>query len=976
MLRSWQTSTRRTYNSMTKPNLAIIAFALSLIFFHSQVFAQEQKPSLLRELQKADAENLAKAVIAKGDAVRGAILFSQKSLNCATCHAQGQRDRVGPDLTQLKIAAGKSLELHLIEALLYPSKVIREGYESSTILTEDDQILKGRVVEKDDERIVIRESNEANRLVEVLRSEIAQMRQDKISAMPADLVDQLEDRQAFLDLVQYLRNLNGSSSSANSASTGMSVALPDRIAGLAWIDHFACANCHDQLKASAGITFGAPTKRGPNLRAIATRAAPDFVNAFIADPHGKKPETSMPVMLSGLSKEEQQQVSEAILHYLWSQDQPIGEEQTGSQDNSAGQAAKSVTPQDSDFAAAKKRGERLFHHVGCVACHSPRNEKNEEILAEQSVALGTPGEKYTSAGLVAFLKNPHSARPAGRMPNMRLDHWEAVDLACYLIGTETTSHKALTVNSKLAMKGKRFFAKYGCSSCHDSAEKGTLEQNPVFASVEIKDWYAGCLSETQGDWPSYRFRSDQLKSIRAALEQSQQPLKQDDQALASFAALNCLNCHRRQEYGGVDDVHDVYFHTENENLGPQGRLPPTLTGVGAKLKQKWLRDVLVNGKAIRPYMNTRMPQYGEENVGHLVELLGKCDAPPEVEMAHFTDVKETRKQATEMIGSQGLNCVACHTFQEKPAQTMPAVDLTEMSDRLRPEWFYAYMMAPQSLSPNTVMPSFWPGGKAMREQFFDGDTKQQIGAIWEYLQDGRQARTPRGIRMEPIKLLAAKDRAVMLRRSYQNIGKRGIGVGYSNQANIAYDAEQMRVAMFWAGEFADPGGVWRGQGSGTVRPLARPQVLAKGPDLDRVDAPWKVDNGRPSNHQFLGYSLDKSGRPTFRYRFGQIQVQDKFEDRDAADVSVKATLHRTVRFETPEPVKGLRYRLLSGGPLKLSIDKDGNKSVWIGNVAVETDGNPQIEVKEENEKLAEVWLLLDLPAGKTSVEIDYGLRGE
>ena len=91
---------------------------------------------------------------------------------------------------------------------------------------------------------------------------------------------------------------------------------------------------------------------------------------------------------------------------------------------------------------------------------------------------------------------------------------------------------------------------------------------------------------------------------------------------------------------------------------------------------------------------------------------------------------------------------------------------------------------------------------------------------------------------------------------------------------------------------------------------------------------------------------------------------------------MKATLHRTVRFETPEPVKGLRYRLLSGGPLKLSIDKDGNKSVWIGNVAVETDGNPQIEVKEENEKLAEVWLLLDLPAGKTSVEIDYGLRGE
>ena len=30
-------------------------------------------------------------------------------------------------------------------------------------------------------------------------------------------------------------------------------------------------------------------------------------------------------------------------------------------------------------------------------------------------------------------------------------------------------------------------------------------------------------------------------------------------------------------------------------------------------------------------------------------------------------------------------CVACHTFQLKPAQTMPGVDLTEMSERLSPE---------------------------------------------------------------------------------------------------------------------------------------------------------------------------------------------------------------------------------------------------------------------------------------------------
>ena len=150
---------------------------------------------------------------------------------------------------------------------------------------------------------------------------------------------------------------------------------------------------------------------------------------------------------------------------------------------------------------------------------------------------------------------------------------------------------------------------------------------------------------------------------------------------------------------------------------------------------------------------------------------------------------------------------------------MPGVDLTEMAERLHKEWFFQYMRSPQAISPNTVMPSFWPGGKAIRKEILDGDTDQQIGAVWEYLQDGRQARVPRGLRREPIELLASEGHAAMLRRSYQGIGKRGIGVGYPGGVNLAFDAEQLRLAMIWKGKFADPAGVWRSQGHGTVRPL-------------------------------------------------------------------------------------------------------------------------------------------------------------
>ena len=268
-----------------------------------------------------------------------------------------------------------------------------------------------------------------------------------------------------------------------------------------------------------------------------------------------------------------------------------------------------------------------------------------------------------------------------------------------------------------------------------------------------------------------------------------------------------------------------HFQTTNLNLGEQGRIPPTLTGVGAKLKSNWMRDVLVNGRSIRPYMKTRMPQFGEENIGHLIELFQQTDKLPETRFADFDDQKEMRKLGLTIAGNKGLNCVACHTYQYKLSDTMPAVDLTEMTERLKKDWFYQYMLVPQKFSPNTVMPSFWPGGKAIRNDI-EGDPEFQIEALWQYLIDGRQAGMPSGVVREPLEIVVT-DEAQMLRRSYPGIGKRGIGVGYPGGVNLAFDAEQMRLAMIWKGKFADPGGVWRGQGHGNVRPMERPFDFAK-----------------------------------------------------------------------------------------------------------------------------------------------------
>ena len=82
-----------------------------------------------------------------------------------------------------------------------------------------------------------------------------------------------------------------------------------------------------------------------------------------------------------------------------------------------------------------------------------------------------------------------------------------------------------------------------------------------------------------------------------------------------------------------------------------------------------------------------------------------------------------------------------------------------------------------------------------------------------------------------------------------------------------------------------------------MKPLGQAIEFAKGPDLDSSTDPWAVDDGpvkpetpigRPPNRQFKGYSLDKSRRPTFRYVFGSVEVEDFFSQLKSRRPASKA----------------------------------------------------------------------------------------
>ncbi len=888
--------------------------------------------TLTDKLVAEDPNKLVQQARLDGDIVRGAILFHQGNINCAKCHrSAAERDRIGPDLSRMD---REVTDEFIVESILQPSKTIKQGFETFVAVDVDGRLVSGIIVAENVQNLVIRDIQDVDQLITIRREDLDEIRPGNKSSMPENLADELKNRQQFLDLLRYVIDIKerGPDTDTAASQTAVRRELSPELNGLVLIQQMNCVACHKSDSIQALVT----AKKAPQLKWSAKWLNPEFLKEFIANPHTVKPGTTMPDMLGHLDEATRTNTAEAITHFLVSNA------------NNAFQ----TQPIDVD---SVRRGYELFHAVGCVACHSPRNEDASEQTMDDSFPLGNLVPKYNVSGLVTFLEDPLVVRPSGHMPNMQLTHREATDISNFLLQSTTGFTNKWKSDLQLARQGESLFSKYNCASCHTD-QTGDIPKTASQLPLENLNPAQGCLSGKNGNWPKFDLRESEVESIRAALARHPMELTDEQQIEVTLTSFNCIACHDRGDLGGVIAHRNVHFQTTNMNLGDQGRIPPTLTGVGAKLKPKWMRDVLVNGRTIRPYMKTRMPQYGEENVKHLVELFQTSDRLAETKFAEFKDQKEMRKKGLQLAGNKGLNCVACHTYKYKLSDTMPAVDLTEMTERLKKEWFYQYMLAPQKLSPNTVMPSFWPGGQAIRKDI-EGRPEDQIEALWQYLIDGRLAGTPSGVVRQPLEI-AVTTEAKMLRRSYPGIGKRGIGVGYPGGVNLAYDAEQMRLGAVWRGKFVDPAGVWTGQGSGNVRAMGKMFSFANGPDLDNKHSSWIVDDGRPPKHQFLGYFLDKSRRPTFRYRFDPIEVEEFFSEV-IDDATEKIHLRRSVLMWTNQPRDNLRFRIASA-PV-ITVEGDGTFSV-----------GDQLKIRLASDHVARV---VDADDGKR-LEIPLGLAAD
>ncbi|EMI57980.1 family 16 glycoside hydrolase [Rhodopirellula sallentina] len=834
-------------------------------------------------------------------------------------------------------------------------------------------------------------------------------------------------------------------------------------AGEVLIASLACGACHAY---DESLT---PSQRGPDLSEVAGRVRADAMVSMIADPHQTKMGTTMPDPWPNADAATRQRNANAVASYLTLRGK--------------GRLADRVVSQ-----RLADQGEKLYHEIGCVACHGPLGKDAGKTPFSTTVPLGQTHRKYTVPSLIHFLQNCTDIRGGSRMPAMVGSAQEVAAVAAYLtaetsvgeneglltrsvyrgkwkklpnfdelepvatsevgtlkiddikpgnffgvvfeanisiendgdytftlssddgsalqIGEHRLAHDGIHASNSreatfslkagvypvrieyfdgggqiglsvqmsdprlgrddiaawitdgdeggpvdllpsvfqpdetLVSLGRELFQSAQCVNCHafDDDELGDAKMAlPLDQLVPSK----GCLADdVKSPAVDYGLGATQLTAIESALDRrrSGESTEPDDtrRVHATLMALNCYACHDRESIGGVETIRGEFFHSTVPEMGLEGRLPPSLTGVADKLNDRYLKDVLEEGANARGYMHTRMPAFGYEALSELHAALVKLDRSDEVETYEATKtLQQVQIDGRKLCGNAGLSCIKCHSYNGNDAGGLGAIDMLMMPQRLRHEWFQRYLQDPTKYRPGTRMPNSFVDGRSALVDIDGGDPARQIDAIWQYLLMGTDAKEPQGLNQKAIVLTAAQ-RPRIYRNFFTGVSPRGIGVGYPEEVNVIWDAEQMSLARVWKNGFVDASKHWRGRGQGSQQPLGDAVVSVDAGSplavLSGAAESWPKESGRDRGYQMRGYRLDKEGNPKFRYSIGEIAVEDY-------PVPDENGLRREFVIENPEaPSDGvLVWRIAQGKiePVDEGYRIDGRLVVSVDGVDVQ-----------------------------------------
>ncbi len=122
---------------------------------------------------------------------------------CLACHKFGpEGGTVGSDLTAI---ASRFSRRDILDSILLPSKVLSDQYANTMFQKADGEVVVGRVVLDDAEKILVRTNPLEDATSTVLKKDLKGTKLSPVSPMPEGLVDVLK-REELLDLIAYLES--------------------------------------------------------------------------------------------------------------------------------------------------------------------------------------------------------------------------------------------------------------------------------------------------------------------------------------------------------------------------------------------------------------------------------------------------------------------------------------------------------------------------------------------------------------------------------------------------------------------------------------------------------------------------------------------------------------------------------------------------------------------------------------------------
>lgn len=167
------------------------------------------RPGQEIEYDASLVQSLAQEIRQSGDAIAGKRIFMSSLTNCTACHEVKNVTQPsagiakGPDLSA--VAAGLQLEL-IIESVIWPKRQIKEGFEMTTILTDDGRAFSGYLTSENNDTVGLRDL--ATGKVREIPTETIEERVNKGTAMPSGFTNSLT-RKELRDLIAWLARRKG-----------------------------------------------------------------------------------------------------------------------------------------------------------------------------------------------------------------------------------------------------------------------------------------------------------------------------------------------------------------------------------------------------------------------------------------------------------------------------------------------------------------------------------------------------------------------------------------------------------------------------------------------------------------------------------------------------------------------------------------------------------------------------------------------